>query len=345
MAKSSICVLPRLKGIGGPASFQAKLRKGLLELGINTHHNIHDPSTKALLVVGGTRRFNDLIFARRNKIRIVQRLDGMNWLHRKHTTGLRHFLRSERNNFQLSLTRNVFADAIAYQSFFTQNWWNGKYGKLDKPQMVIHNAVDLQSFSPGTSSYQKDSEIRILVVEGSFKGGHERDLANAVDIANGIAEKVQRSVQLLVAGSVPNAFKPVLVVHENVSIEWLGLIDHKDIPELDRSAHLFFPAEINAACPNSLIEAMACGVPIIGYATGSIPELVGEDGGRIAPYGGDYWNLGEPHRAPLVNAALDILSNHHSYQVSARKRAEERFGLGKMVEKYCEILLDKLPRV
>ena len=120
MANPSICILPELKTTGGPSSFQSKLKAGLAVNGIETHHDISREDTHALLITGATRDLGALMEARRRGIRIVQRLDGMNWLHKKHKTGLKHYLRSERMNFQLALIRRFFADRIVYQSEFTQ---------------------------------------------------------------------------------------------------------------------------------------------------------------------------------------------------------------------------------
>jgi len=279
LAEKSICVLPALKGPGGPSSFQSKLRKGLADLGINVHHNIRQPGTEALLIIAGTKRIGDLLYARRKGIRVVQRLDGMNWLHRRQPTGFRHFLRSERMNYQMALIRRFFADAVVYQSGFTRDWWNTVYGSMKKPCVVIHNGVDLNTFHPQGDGDLPTDFIRLLVVEGSFKGGHERD-------------------------------------------------------------HLLFPAEINAACPNAVVEALASGLPVVGYATGSLPELVGEDGGAVVPYGTDYWKLEAPDTDILAAAAVKILKKHKKYSTSARKRAEELFGLEKMVESYRKILLE-----
>jgi len=344
VAKTSICVFPALKGFGGPSSFLAKLKKGLEESGIAVHHDIKDPSVRAVLVIGGTRRFGKLVYAKRHGIRIIQRLDGMNWLHKKKNTGIKHYLRSERMNLQLSLIRRFFADAVVYQSKFTHDWWTRVYGPLQTPHTVIYNAVDLNSFSPSDTVYETKKEIRILVVEGSFRGGHERDLKNAVDTANQIAIQANTPVRLLIAGKVPESFKQQLHIQPTVNIEWLGMVPHDEIPDLDRSAHLFFPAEINAACPNSLIEALASGLPIIGYATGSIPELVGEDGGVVVPYNGDYWNLAEPKSEPLAKAAIGILENHKNFKHSARQRSENLFSVDHMVHAYQKMLLDPLPK-
>ena len=145
------------------------------------------------------------------------------------------------------------------------------------------------------------------MVEGSFKGGHERDLLNAADFAKHLSVHLNRKVELAIAGNVPENLKGLFPVDDSFFVNWLGVIPHEQIPDLDRSAHLFFTAEINAACPNSVVEALACGLPVVGYATGSIPELVGDDGGAVGPYGSDHWKLDVPVSEELVTASANIL--------------------------------------
>lgn len=340
MAEPSICILPKLNGPGGPSSFQAKLISGLSTLGISAHHDPRKPGTQALLVIGSTRNLDELIYAKQHHIRIVQRLDGMNWLHKRQHTGLRHYLRSTRMNLQLSLIRRWLADEIVYQSNFTRDWWNTVYGSLRKPSYVIHNGVDLNNFTPQGKSKLPKEFIRLLVVEGSFKGGHERDLLNAVEAASLLSGKLERKVELMVVGNVPPEMRERVTPSHQASLCWMGLVPHEQVPELDRSAHLLFPAEINAACPNSVVEALASGLPVVSYATGSLPELVGEEGGAVVPYGNNYWRLEAPDTSGLVDAAVMVLDKLPQYRASARKRAKELFGLEKMVADYKKVLLE-----
>ena len=43
--------------------------------------------------------------------------------------------------------------------------------------------------------------------------------------------------------------------------------------------------------PNSVIEALACGLPVVSFDTGALPELVTPGAGRVVAYGGDPWRL------------------------------------------------------
>ncbi|RJQ44288.1 MAG: glycosyltransferase [Anaerolineaceae bacterium] len=339
MSTGSICLFPRLEHTGGPSSFQMKLTTCLQEQGIEVHF---DPSRKdvtAILVVGGSSHLAQLAGAKKRGIRIVQRLDGMNWLHKKTRTGVSHFLRAEWNNFILSVIRRRYADSIVYQSDFTRNWWNQVYGLAPVGDTVIHNGVDLSMFSPTGTGITPADLIRIMVVEGSFYGGHERDLLNAVGFAHGMAELAGKRVELVIASRAPQSMLAALPSYPNLSIRWLGIVPLADIPELDRSAHIFFPAEINAACPNTVIEAMACGLPIVSFATGSLPELVEGDAGRIVPYGADYWNLEAPDFNALCQAGLEVFNNQTKFRSAARKRAETYFDMHNMAQKYLAVLI------
>jgi glycosyltransferase involved in cell wall biosynthesis len=96
---------------------------------------------------------------------------------------------------------------------------------------------------------------------------------------------------------------------------------------------------LNAACPNSVIEALACGLPVVAFDTGALPELVTGDAGRVVPYGGDPWTLTPPDTPALAQAAAEILIDQHRFRLAARSRAENLFNLEGMVEGYLEVLL------
>jgi glycosyltransferase involved in cell wall biosynthesis len=102
---------------------------------------------------------------------------------------------------------------------------------------------------------------------------------------------------------------------------------------------LLYSSDVNAACPNSVIEALACGLPVLSFDTGALSELVKDDAGRVVPYGGDPWRLDPPDVPALSQAALEILREQDRFRQGARRRAEEAFGLDAMLDAYLEVLL------
>jgi glycosyltransferase involved in cell wall biosynthesis len=318
-------------------SFQAKLTAGLTARGIQVSDDPSGVDCDAVLITGGTRDLPNLLRLRRRGVRIVQRLDGINWLHRRLPTGLRHFLRAEYGNRLLALLRARVVTRIVYQSDFVRGWWARQFGSDHIPAVVIHNGVDLSVYTPAGSEVRPSDRFRLLLVEGSLQGGYESGLATAVDLAGGLSGVFP--LELMVVGRLSSALQAEYQVKSRVPIVWAGLIPREAIPALDRSAHLFYSADLNAACPNSVIEAMACGLPVAGFATGALPELVRGDAGRLVPYGGDPWKLDPPAVPALVDAAVEILKDQPRFRLAARQVAEKAFGLDQMVDRYLEVLL------
>jgi glycosyltransferase involved in cell wall biosynthesis len=119
----------------------------------------------------------------------------------------------------------------------------------------------------------------------------------------------------------------------------LGAVANKDLPEIYQQAHLLFSGDINAACPNSVIESIACGTPVLAFDTGALREILGDNAGLVVPYGGNPWKIDAPDISSLVEAAMILLEDNDTYRTSARGRAVAEFGLSNMVDHYLEVLL------
>jgi glycosyltransferase involved in cell wall biosynthesis len=334
---ATIGLTPDVRGVGGMVSFRRKLTASLEKMGVQVTTNLEDPRLAAVLVIGGTRDLRRLRTLRRRGVRIVQRLDGINWIHRRRRTGIRHFIRAETGNVLLRTIRTRFSDAVVYQSEFAKSWWERSYGPAGRPDTVIHNAVDLAVYTPEGMVTPPDDQFKVLLVEGSLQGGYETGLSVAADLCRRLDRILTEPITLAVAGQVTlEQRKRNDSVHTN--IEWLGLVPAESIPDLDRSAHLLFSADLNPACPNAVIEALACGLPVAAFDTGALRELVGAEAGVVAPYGGDPWALDPPDVAGLAQAALNVLENQPLYRRAARPRAEQMFDLDRMAAAYMETL-------
>ncbi len=331
-----ICILPRVDGIGGMASFRLKFEQGLRARGVEVTHDLN-AGAKSALVIAGTRSLVSLWRAKRRGVILVQRLDGLNWVHRKRRTGLKHFIRAEYGNFILAFIRRHLASRIIYQSAFSHEWWERKYGKTRVPFTIIHNGVDLQTYSPAESPAPAPP-YRLLLVEGSLGGGYEMGLDNAIALVETLNETHALPVRLCVAGKISDSHRARVEAKTRIKIEWLGAVPRENIPNVMRSARLFFSADLHPACPNAVIEALACGLPVVAFDTGAVKELVIGESGRVVPYGADSWNIEPPDLPALANAAHEILQNHAHFSKSARLHAEKALGLDAMTDAYLDVL-------
>ena len=331
-----ICIFPRVEGFGGVTSFRLKFESGLRARKVDVTHDLDQPAD-ALLVLAGTKNLPRLRRARSKGQRIVQRLDGLNWVHRVRWAGLRYTTRAIYGNWNLSFIRKHLADKVIYQSHFVKGWWEDWYGKTIIPSSVILNGVDLDQYSPNGSRERPTDFYRLLVVEGSLAGGLDSGLFYAVDLAKQLSKK--HKIELVIVGRVDANAKKKLGEQKDFQIRFIDSMPREEIPFLERSSHLLFSAEVNPPCPNSVIEALACGLPVVGFDTGSLAELVQGDAGRLVAHGANPWKLERPDIPSLAEAADEILRDNERFRTSARARAESVLGLDTMVDEYLKVLL------
>jgi glycosyltransferase involved in cell wall biosynthesis len=90
-------------------------------------------------------------------------------------------------------------------------------------------------------------------------------------------------------------------------------------------------------CPSVVIEAMACGLPVVHPASGGTVELVGDDAGIAVPHPVDWERDTPPEPEALADAITRVLAERERYAAAARRRAVERFALGPWLERHAEV--------
>lgn len=96
------------------------------------------------------------------------------------------------------------------------------------------------------------------------------------------------------------------------------------------SADLFVLPSLSDNLPNTIMEAMACGVPCVGFNVGGIPEMIThKQNGYVAAYKnaedlakGIYWTLFESNIEALSANAIKKVTREYSPQHVAMKYAE-----------------------
>lgn len=147
-------------------------------------------------------------------------------------------------------------------------------------------------------------------------------------------------VRLVVVGAGPlqEALESLLQEGGVRQLCWLAG-NRDDIPALLRGFDLFVLPSRAEGISNTVLEAMASGLPVVATAVGGNPELV-EDGvtGRLV-LAADPSALADAMGAYLNSP---ILARGHG--LAGRRRAEELFGLETMVGAYAELYTALLER-
>ena len=97
--------------------------------------------------------------------------------------------------------------------------------------------------------------------------------------------------------------------------------------EADAVACLYEPG-FGKSCPNSIIEALACGVPALVSATCGIGGLVSREGAGIAT---------TRNPADVAEAARTLRREHTRFAAAARRVAEKNFDVRQFVDAYARL--------
>jgi glycosyltransferase involved in cell wall biosynthesis len=150
----------------------------------------------------------------------------------------------------------------------------------------------------------------------------DKGTATAIDIARRAGRR------LVICGIVQDAayFREQVEPHiDNDRVTYLGSVGpERRAQVLGSAAVLLHPIAFNEPFGLSVVEAMACGTPVVAYARGSMAEIVdvGETGFLVD---------GVAAAAAAVEAAVRL------DRAAIRRVAERRFGVSRMVDDYLRV--------
>ena len=234
---------------------------------------------------------------------------------------------SERFNAPMRKLREL-ADFVVYQSLFCKNSAERFLGPCAIPSEILYNPVNLQRFSPADQPAQS-SPIRLLAA-----GTHgTRDRVISVLEMLSCLRKEGVESRLTVAGRFhwkkgEEDFQRQLKklgIEEHV--QRIKSFSQSDAPALYRAHDLLVHPKYMDPCPTVVIEALACGLPIVGSGSGGMPELVPADCGSLVLSPSDWDMSHAPSGAELAKAANNILPRLREMSSAARKHAETSYSV------------------
>ena len=178
---------------------------------------------------------------------------------------------------------------------------------------TIHHGIPADLHRP---SFEQG---RYLAFLGRISPEKRPDRAIRIARAAGIPLKIAAKVDKVDEDYFRNDILPLI---HGPGVEFIGEINEREKTQfLGEAAALLFPVDWPEPFGLVMIEAMACGTPVLGFRCGSIPEII-EDGvtGKI---------VGSEEEAI---AALPAILAYDRREV--RQRFEERFTATRMAQDY-----------
>ena len=195
---------------------------------------------------------------------------------------------------------------------------------------VIYNGVDTTLFSPRPAG--RNGCLRLLFVGRLTPGKGFPVLLGAL---RKVVETVP-AVRLRCIGSDPlqsaESYLSGLQQHVRSSVEFAGCVPHEQMPDEYRGAALFVLPSEREGLPITVLEAMACGIPVVFMKDGVGPEVV--------THGVDGLLCDTRDPVSLASAILEVLSSPDlrlSLGARARQKVEARFSLDRTTDENVEM--------
>jgi len=211
-----------------------------------------------------------------------------------------------------------------------------------------YNGVDTERFQPALGSARPipgcpfDPERHWLVgTVGRMQPIKDQVmLAHAFVQAISMAPELKTRMRLVMVGDGPlrNQVQEVLAAAGVAGLAWLPG-ERVDVPEIMRGLHAFALPSLSEGISNSILEAMASGLPVIATAVGGNADLVvqGQTGYIVSP--------ADPQAmAQKIVALTSNPGQARNMGQAGRQRAKDTFSMQGMVSTYQTMYDQQLSR-
>ncbi len=229
------------------------------------------------------------------------------------------------------------ADYILNQSRFSEQSADRYLGPSRVPSEICFNPVDTSEFVPAAEKKLSRGRARVLAAGTSHAFYRTK---SALDVTR---ELLRRGcdVELVLAGEFRWRGASAQVAAETRDLGDRVVIvppfSQAGAVALYQEADVLLHTKYNDPCPTVPIEAMACGLPVVGTASGGMPELVDARSGVLVPIV-QGWNEDLPGDTGLLADAVErVFADREEFAKAARQRALEHFDVAQWMERHRKI--------
>ncbi len=211
----------------------------------------------------------------------------------------------------------------------------------DRPVEVIGNGIDTKYFKPkDTEELRLKFNIPIdkkIILFSGYKGVEDpRKGFNHLLKALKLKEKTENvnDIELIIIGSDKSAELDAL----NIKSHFMGMInDSKVMRDLYALSDLFILPSKEDNLPNTVLEAMSCGTPVVAFNIGGVPDMVDHlKNGYLAD------SFDEKDLSAGINWCLESDEKLKMLSSNARKKIILDFEVSKQSKKYASLYKEVL---
>jgi len=227
-------------------------------------------------------------------------------------------------------------DHVIYQSCFSKLQADQYLQPRTQAVSIIYNGVDTSFLVPKRNLHRNKPTIL------SLRQYHHEEVRLALRVFEQVRR--HRDCSLVIVGPMRDASISLESIVNNYSgsftfrrdVKCLGTVSYEQLPDIFSRADVFLHLKVGDCCPNTVLESLSCGIPVVCPAWGGQSELVGSGGIAVK---GLPWSVDEHFVQGMAEAVMEILDEQEDYAEAARAIAVERFDMSKIGEEYLNVLL------
>ncbi len=206
----------------------------------------------------------------------------------------------------------------------------------------IPNTLNLHSFSPAQKTVIKTNlglpfqkkYILFVAMRASAPAKGFLYLKEALEHWVRANPAAKKDTELLVIGEV---HEPAVFESLALPVKLVGKVsDHKKMTEYYNAADVFVTPSLEENLPNTLMEAMACGTPCVGFQVGGIPEMIDhQTNGYVA----------KSLDAEDLSLGIQWVFDHPEASQAARKKVESTYAEQIVAEKHLDFYQKALSEI
>ena len=265
---------------GGPSVFKQLLINSIKKKG---YYLASDISEKVDIELGF------ISFKSKNAKKRILRLDGV-------------YYQSNQVSMNLEIKESIKkADAIIYQSEFSKSMVKNMVLDTNVPDCVIYNGTDLSKIKT-VIPFKKYAKTQFVMC--ADWRNTKRPISTVRGFCKWIKDNKIKDAKLVIIGDFSKYKNEISSQYKN-NIILLGNVKNSEIFSILKSSDFMLHLCFIDSCPNSVVEGISCGLPVLCTNLGGTREIVGDYGHVINC---DSFNF-YPIEKVLDNISPDIVAS------------------------------------
>lgn len=323
---------PGSPGGGGPTVFVYKTAQALIKKGYTVRYDKPNRADVALCIIETGKVLRQV---NRAKTKVILRVDGIYCREYWHG-GPGRLWRPDMTALHTKLKTDVpNVDYMIYQSHWSKTRLDEEIVKRpDNKWNVIYNGVDVHRFTP---NLRDNDEYTNLFHIGKMRNGY------IMESLIGTYQELKKrghKMRLVMAGNMDAECVKVYAPYKgDKDINHLGAFPNTTAFKAFNQGDIYLGPRMGSSCDNVIVEALACGLPVIVPKWGGNSELIEDRVHGIVVDSGGRWNYGPDYIQKLADGVEEIMVEDGLMGVMglrAREHAVNNFTIDKMVDKYLK---------